>query len=600
MVIGGEADIQRMLANVMRVCLSRLSQTSVHTFLYWNDENNAACNLGDEHCHKLTRYLSLPIRKNGELWEYSEELEEVFKAHDPKISHGLVKSSRGAYFQYFQIPKQGLLLMESSRVPDLIVKQILLPLLGKLARSCHSCITHEQLIREIDARRIAERRVAHQASHDELTQLFNRRQFSKEVERALKVALREKNYGAVIFIDLNNFKSVNDAMGHHIGDLVLKEVAVRLRDVVRREDRLARFGGDEFVVLMPGLSHDVDTALDRVNTLTQRIHESLANTVHIAGASYTVGCSMGFDLYPRVNVETNLHHASDIIKNADLAMYEAKGKRQKHALAYTPSMSERLNLRLSYISELKDALLNNEFELHYQPQFNQNKQVIGAEGLLRWHNPHRGVESPQVYIPIAEDSDLIIPIGHWVLFEACRHLKELSENTLPPFFEKLSINVSAKQLVHKGFVDDVKHAIDSTGIAPKLLGIELTENTLVSQIDKTTAVINQLNDIGVSCSIDDFGTGYSSLSYLKKLPAAMIKIDRAFVCDINRDAENRSITRMIIGLGENLDMDVLAEGVETIEELYCLAEMGCNKYQGFYFSRPVSLQALIELFSLKA
>jgi EAL domain-containing protein (putative c-di-GMP-specific phosphodiesterase class I) len=248
-----------------------------------------------------------------------------------------------------------------------------------------------------------------------------------------------------------------------------------------------------------------------------------------------------------------------------------------------------------YVSELKNALKNNEFILHYQPQYDFNHNIIGAEALLRWNHPKRIHESPEVYIPIAEDSELILAIGDWVLHESCRQLKLLQENGLPDSFKKLSINVSAKQLGQENFFDNICRAIKTSGVRADQMTIEITENVLISRIHDAMVLIAQLGDIGVDCAIDDFGTGYSSLTYLRRLPSSLIKIDRNFVRDIHKDAENRSIAKMIIALGENLDMDILAEGVECAEELQCLKDLGCYQYQGFHFSRPLPFDQFVSL-----
>ncbi|RYG11722.1 MAG: bifunctional diguanylate cyclase/phosphodiesterase [Chitinophagaceae bacterium] len=379
-------------------------------------------------------------------------------------------------------------------------------------------------------------------------------------------------------------------MGHDVGDKILQEVATRLASVTRDKDTVARFGGDEFIILLPDLGECERAAEQVVNRTAGRILEVIEKPFSVGELIYNVSCSMGFEIFPNADKTS-----SDIIKNADLAMYEAKLLRQRVALRYRSSMSEKLNLRSAYVTELKSALKNNEFLLYYQPQYDFEHNIIGAEALLRWNNPKRIDESPEIYIPIAEDSELILAIGDWVLHESCRQLKVLQEQGLPESFKKLSINISAKQLGHDNFFENICRAIKTSGVNAGQMTIEITENILISRIHDAMALIAQLGDIGVDCAIDDFGTGYSSLTYLRHLPSSLIKIDKNFVRDIHEDAENRSIAKMIIALGENLDMSILAEGVESVEELLCLKELGCNQYQGFYFSHPLPFDQFMML-----
>lgn len=590
MAIGNGLELDEMLQSFMRVCIARLDLSGAHLFLFRNADNEPIQLLGNPAEGRLAHYLSIPIQFLGKLWSDSEWLSSAVKRHVEKNEFISVESADGRFFHCFSMPEHGVIVFESLAELELSIQKSLQPILKKLALSCYACLVHQSLAKEMVARLLAEDKIAYQAAHDELTQLYNRRSLTENLKKSITYCEENNKFGALIFMDLNQFKSINDVMGHDIGDKILQEVAGRLNSITRGRDTVARFGGDEFIILLPDLGDVEQVAEQIVNRTTARVLDIIEEPFAIGDLIYNLSCSMGYEIFPVVH--KSIH---DVIKNADLAMYEAKTLRQRTAIRYTPSMSQRLNLRSVYVSELKAALKNNEFMLYYQPQYNFDRQIIGAEALLRWNNPRRIGESPDVYIPIAEDSEMILAIGDWVLHESCRQLKILQEQGLPESFKKLSINVSAKQLGQENFFENICRAIQISGVNASQMTIEITENILISKIHDAMTLITQLGDIGVDCAIDDFGTGYSSLTYLRRLPSSLIKIDRNFVRDIHKDSENRSIAKMIVALGENLDMDILAEGVESQEELECLKELGCYQYQGFYFSVPLPFDQFASL-----
>ncbi len=582
MAIGNGLELDEMLQSFMRVSIARLDLSGAHLFLFRNADNEPIQFLGNPAEGHLAHYLSLPIQFLGKLWSDSEMLSNAAKTHVEKNEFISIEHVEGRFFHCFSMPEHGVIVFESLSELEPSIQKSLQPILKKLSLSCYACLVHQSLAKEMVARLLAEDKIAYQAAHDELTQLYNRRTLTENLKKAITYCEENNKFGALIFIDLNQFKSINDVMGHDVGDKILQEVASRLNSITRGKDTVARFGGDEFIILLPDLG-DVELVAEQiVNRTTARVLDIIEHPFAIGDLIYNLSCSMGYEIFPVV--DKSIH---DVIKNADLAMYEAKSLRQRIAIRYKPSMSEKLNLRSVYVAELKAALKNNEFMLYYQPQYNFDREIIGAEALLRWNNPRRIGESPDVYIPIAEDSEMILAIGDWVLHESCRQLKILQEQGLPESFKKLSINVSAKQLGQENFFENICRAIQISGVNAAQMTIEITENILISKIHDAMTLITQLGDIGVDCAIDDFGTGYSSLTYLRRLPSSLIKIDRNFVRDIHKDPENRSIAKMIVALGENLDMDILAEGVESQEELECLKELGCHQYQGFYFSVPL-------------
>lgn len=594
MAIGNCLDLREMLQIFMRVSMARLNLSSMHLFLFC-DKNGEPIHLpdADKGLNAVAHFMSMPKQYLGVPWSESAQLQQLVKAHLMGKGPGSL-SNDGKFYLCFSVPEHGVVVLET--VVDLseTIKKSLLPIFKKFALSCYACIAHQSLLKEISARRSAEDTIAYQATHDELTQLCNRRKLTENLERALEISRQEQRFGALLFIDLNQFKAINDLMGHDVGDQILQEVAVRLKSITRGKDTVARFGGDEFIILLADLGQLEQTAEMIVYATATRICDVIEAPFQIDEMVYNVGCSIGFEIFPSLN-----HGYCDVIKHADLAMYEAKILRQRAALRYNPAMSEKLNSRTACIAELKNALKNNEFMLYYQPQYNADGDIIGAEALLRWNHPNRMHESPEIFIPVAEDSELILAIGDWVLYEACRHLKQLQELGLPASFKKLSINVSAKQLAQDNFFEHIYRAVQASGVDPRQLTIEITENILITRIHDAMALIGRLKELGVDCAIDDFGMGYSSLTYLKRLRTRMIKIDKSFVKDIHKDAENRSIVRMIISLAENLEMAILAEGVEVFEELQVLKELGCSQYQGYYFNRPLPFEELFERLALK-
>ncbi len=595
MAIGNCLDLREMAQIFMRVSMARLNLGSIHLFLFC-DKSEEPIHLveADNGLNAIAHFMSMPKQYLGVSWSDSSQLQQLVKAH---LMKGTIDSQvlfDGKYYLCFSVPEHGVIVFEAVVELDETVKKSLLPIFKKFALSCYACIAHQALLKEMSARRSAEDTIAYQATHDELTQLCNRRKLTENLERALEISRQEKKFGALLFIDLNQFKSINDLMGHDVGDCILQEVAARLKSITRGKDTVARFGGDEFIVLLADLGQLEKNAEMIVYATATRICDVIEAPFQIDEMVYNVGCSIGFEIFPSVN-----SNYCDVIKHADLAMYEAKLLRQRAALRYDPAMSEKLNSRTACVAELKNALKNNEFMLYYQPQYNADGEIIGAEALLRWNHPKRMHESPEVFIPIAEDSELILAIGDWVLYESCRHLKQLQELGLPESFRKLSINVSAKQLAQDNFFEHIYRAVQASGVDPKQLMIEITENILIARIHDAMALIGRLKELGVDCAIDDFGMGYSSLTYLKRLRTKMIKIDKSFVKDIHRDSENRSIVRMIIALAENLEMAILAEGVEGREELQVLNELGCSQYQGYYFNRPLPFDELFELLAVK-
>jgi len=436
---------------------------------------------------------------------------------------------------------------------------------------------------DISVAKAASERIENLAFFDPLTNLPNRRLFSDRLTQALVNSTRSGNYGALVFLDLDHFKSLNDTLGHDYGDMLLKQVALRLSNCVREGDSVARLGGDEFVLLVENLSANDVEAAHQIEAIGDKILMSLNQPYQLQSHEYLSTPSIGISLF-------NGHQESseDLLKHADIAMYQAKKAGRNTLRFFDPLMQETINMRVDLERELKKAIEQKQFELYYQVQMNSAGQPSGAEALIRWRHPERGIISPIQFIPVAEETGLITQIGEWVLNQACLQLQAWQLDQASKDFS-LAINVSAKQFLQPDFANQVKNSIRSFHIDNTKLKLELTESMLIDNIEYIIHTMNTLGEIGIQFSLDDFGTGYSSLQYLKMLPLSQLKIDQSFVRDLATDNSNKTIVLTIITMAHSLGLNVIAEGVETDEQLQLLNAHGCGNYQGYYFSEPLSI-----------
>jgi len=422
------------------------------------------------------------------------------------------------------------------------------------------------------------------AFYDPLTGLPNRRLLLDRLHHALASSARSGLGGAVMFIDLDNFKDINDTFGHDIGDLLLKQVAERLTACVREGDTVARLGGDEFVVILEDLSEQPIAAAIQMKVVGDKIFDTFNQTYQLAAHEYHSTVSIGATLF-----SDHAKTAEELLNRADIAMYQAKLAGRNTLKFFDPKMQDVIGARVSLQAELHKALENRQFHLHYQVQVGSSHHFLGAEALIRWMHPERGLVSPAEFIPVAEDTGLILPIGLWVLETACAQIKTWEQNALTRDLV-LAVNVSARQFHQPDFADQIKAVIQRHAINPKRLKLELTESMLHEDIEGTIAKMNVLKEIGTQFSLDDFGTGYSSLQYIKRLPLDQLKIDQSFVADIVTDSSDKAIVNTIIAMAHSLNLDVIAEGVETEEQRQILHDNGCTRYQGYLFSKPIPIE----------
>lgn len=580
MAIGMDLKLRPMLLHFSKVCVRRLGLSAVNYYLLSNTHNESSIRFEHylglpthaPHATAPPNLLKIPHRIRASLTGYLTE------------HH----SDRGEYQHFFNLRDIGFVCLHTidTALPEQVL-EMLLPIFKRLAISCQASLEHEQLLQAISARKKAEQLITYQLYHDDLTSLPNRRRLMQKLEEELALLRKEKRLGSLLFIDLNRFKSVNDTLGHAVGDLLLQEVANLLRTTVNKGDFVSRLSGDEFVILLSASESEYDI-IELTNAVVAKVKNAFSDPIQAGDHLLHITPSIGIEVFPHINVD-----AAKLMRNADAAMYIAKSRGPNSAVYYQPSMCNEVELRLEIEKELKVAIKNSdEFKLVYQPQYAATGECIGAEALLRWHTLHRALSSPAKFIPVAEDTGLMIELGRWVLLNACRQLRDLQESCVPNTFKRISVNVSAVQFNQGNFLNDLAYSIDETGINPNMLCIELTESSLIKNVSDTVKKMDELRQLGIQISVDDFGTGYSSLAYLSRFPISALKIDQAFVRNLHKNKGNNAIVETIMSLGESLNLSIIAEGVEQKAELEALQQLGCEYYQGFLFNPPMTYERL--------
>lgn len=439
----------------------------------------------------------------------------------------------------------------------------------------------------------SDERIHRLAFFDSLTELPNRRLLMDRLKRACHRSLRQRTLGAVMVIDVDNFKDVNDALGHDAGDELLKLAASRLKQCLKSDDTIARVGGDEFVILLESLSGDHAAAISRAELVANRARLALLEPYEIAGHPLQMSISIGIAL-----LEGHSTSESDLLKHAETAMYQAKDAGRDCVRFFNSTAQQFLQKRFELIVSMRKGF-PEQFRLHYQLQVNARGDPQGVEALIRWYHPSLGHVSPAMFIPLAEETEFVIQLGTWVLQTACRQLVSWSDHPLTNRLT-MAVNVSPKQFHRPDFVQTVKNVIQETGAKPTQVKLELTEGLMLHDVTDVIQKMLALREIGIGFSIDDFGTGYSSLSYLRRLPLDQLKIDKSFVHDLKLDPDDQSIARTVVTLGHSLGLNVIAEGVETEQQRDILLEMGCDAFQGYFYGRPMDIDQLMQAFGFSS
>ena len=436
------------------------------------------------------------------------------------------------------------------------------------------------------ARKQAESNLTFSANHDALTSLPNRFMFNERLTQALARAQRQNKKVAVLFIDLDRFKVINDTLGHDAGDRLLIELATQLRGCLRENDTIARQGGDEFVVLV----EDINDA-NQVTGVAQKILETVAEAHVLGGQEFHITASIGISVYPDEGADVQA-----LLKNADIAMYRAKEAGKNNFQFYSAEMNQHTFERLALETSLRRAVEREEFLLHYQPKVDlRSGRITGVEALVRWRHPDLGMVSPAQFIPLAEETGLIAPIGDWVLRTACVEARRWVASGISEI--SVAVNLSAHQFAREDLAQSIHSVLLESGLEARFLEIEITESTVMHNAKSAAGILQQLKDLGIRVAIDDFGTGYSSLGYLKRFPIDSVKVDRSFILDIPHDNDDVAITRAVIAMAHSLRLKVIAEGVETEEQYQFLRDHDCDEMQGYYFSKPIDAEALVQLLS---
>jgi len=523
---------------------------------------------------RLFGYTLADLRTDEDWW---------LNAYPDETYRDQIKVQWNKYFNEFKSSKDSLMPLEVNfHCKNGEIKTVLVSL--SASTTTDDPITFYDITERKQSELAAIKEIENLAFYDPLTQLPNRRLLIDRLNHSITSNVRSDNYCAILFIDLDYFKTLNDTLGHVIGDVLLQQVAARISSNLRREDTIARFGGDEFVVLLENLGNDREQAACYAEKTAHKLVTALNQTYRLRNHEYNSSASIGTTLFHKQKTTVD-----ELLKQADIAMYQAKDSGRNAFRIFSEDMQTTITSRVALEKELEQAIDFQQFSLFYQIQIDENESVIGAEALIRWIHPKRGVLSPFHFISIAEETELIIPIGKWVLATACKQIQEWEKSEQTKNLV-LSVNVCAQQFHQKEFLPELEMLINSYNIRPEKLKLELTESLLLNNNDEIINKMNHIAKLGIQFSLDDFGTGYSSLQYLKRLPLNQLKIDQSFVRDLVTDVSDQVIVQTIIAMAHSLGFGVIAEGVETIEQKQALLQEGCKHFQGYLFSKPIPIE----------
>ena len=586
--IGGSFLAREAMLIFMKAAVKYLELTSIHLYIF--DDPTIKNSL-------LSRYQSLP-NVNVDI-DKEHVLNDLKDCVDPTnaISH-YTEKLHNSEITVYPFSSFGIMILENNiGVATDYLNNLLSPVIQKLAEYYNACIIQQDLLKETKANKDAQIAYEQKAKIDSLTNLPNRREFHYSLSREISNALRYNHYGALMYIDLDNFKNVNDSLGHSIGDILLTLVAKRLKEQKREGDVVFRLGGDEFVYILSNIGESETDATNTTIAVANRIIESLEKPIEINEFSLHITPSIGIAIFPDGFGDGN--DSENVLRHADTAMYRAKKHGKNCYEFFNPEMHIEASKRLIIEDHLRKAIKNNEFNLVYQPIVDINEKIIGAETLVRWHNPVLGDVSPDEFIYIAEESNLILELSNWITHHACEYAesvyKSLDEDSS---FSYISINVSPRQFIQSDFVESMTSVMESYAVPSSFIKLEFTENILLDNIDLTIEKMEKLRENNIDFLLDDFGTGYSSLSYLHRLPINVLKVDKSFVDDLSSAENNtQAIVNAILVMAKELGIECIIEGVELEQDVEYFKHKNVYGMQGYYYYKPVSGEELLKLLS---
>jgi diguanylate cyclase (GGDEF)-like protein len=592
MNIGLNPQLMPLLRHFMKTCLRRLSIRRIYYFRSYDDED-----IIPDESHEgpgKSFYFFMPSG-NAKSWQQTPDLDEwltsYFQGNNSHQQTQLFKDN-GRYYHIYPLEHSGVLILE--RAVDPLPEELvyaLVPVFDRLDKGCQAAIEHERIVVEMERRLVAEKRIEYLAYHDDLTSLPNRRHLLLEIDKANKKHIGENPISILLYIGLDNFRDINDSLGYFFGDKVLKEISSRLAVQHSQPRNIARVGGDEFGILYTNIAETSESGKQQAIDLARKALMEVESPNRINERYIAVAASIGIVIFDR-------HKGSSdtIMSMGSSALQKSKQLGRNTMHFYEESMTAEIEQRLNLDTEMRNALNEDQFELYLQPQVDAEGLCIGAETLIRWQHPEKGLISPAAFIPMAEESGFIVTLSDWVLLKACEMIKLLKKEKVLSDNQLIAVNLSAKHFHQADFVSRVISILERSGVAPTNLELEITESTLLGDVDTTITKMMSLREIGVRFSIDDFGTGYSSLAYLKQLPVDRIKIDRAFVENVDSSPDDAAIVEIILSMANHFNLNVIAEGVETSAEFELLKNRGCLAFQGYLFHRPMPLQQFIKTF----
>ena len=587
--LNASMDIKALCRRYMETCIRRLSVKAVH--LYIPKEHAEDLFEQSEISYKQWGRFSMPSRHSclpEQVPEIKRFVDNLIKQPPPEnkiVTQQFIY--RQTYYHTFTLRDRAVLVIEraDSALPSQIINA-LIPAVRDLFYVCSSSLQHAQVVNEVERRKQAEYQLKFLAFHDELTGLPNRVSIINTLNQELKVCKANLSSGALIYIDLDGFRDINDSLGHRIGDLLLRKVSERLSDCCEQEQVLSRISSDEFVIFCPSSTYS--NAL--IDKMLKKVSFCFEPPFIIGSRSMEISASIGVTRFSHQSSS-----AYSIFMQSDLAMSKAKRNSGVSIEFYQSEMELEAKRRFKLDTDMRKALNHNEFSLFIQPQVDQHGVITGGEALIRWQHPELGFISPLEFIGIAEKTGFIVPLGEWVIKQACQYLEVLQQRVETQHL-KIAVNLSTKQFYQSDFIDNVSRIVENATVPSTHVELELTESVMLEDTDLAVSKINHLKSLGFEISIDDFGTGYSSLSYLKHLPINTIKIDRSFVTHIEQHEDNQAIVEAIMLMARRFKLGLIAEGVERLEEVISLKEMGCDAFQGYYFYKPMPFDEFLHLF----